>query len=135
MLKLSKEQIEQKAALVQELTNAKATLETAVETYNDTINSAFRDLEEKVTEFNNVLETADAFIEGVVDEIRDHFKSMSPATREYIEGITYNVWLKAWEEMLDSPSLRDYTNYNAPEDVMMPDNEFDDFEGLPEEPE
>lgn len=132
MKKLSKTQLAEKQRLVDKLAEAKADLDAKIQKYNQTVAEAFKEVEDEVEAYNNVLQEVRDFTQGVVSEMEDYASGRSEKWQESDAGQQHEEWKTQWEA-IDS-DLEDY-EAEEPEQLDEPSSGIEEFENLPDEAE
>lgn len=131
MKKLTKEQVLNKAALIEALANVRADLEQAVTEFNEQILARFNDdVQGELDKLNAVLQRIKTFAEEVANDIDDYVNERSEKWQEGDQGQKYEAWKDAWRDF-DA----DEVTLHPPEELEMPDcPDPDELEALPDKP-
>lgn len=126
---LTKEQQDERNTLLTQLQKAGKALSDAVETYNQTITTAWEAVEGAQQQFNAEIAKAQDFIDEVHDTFRGEFENEDEDEQEGETGQAIGAWLEEWSLQLDESDIESH------EPIETPSNDSADaFEELPVEP-
>lgn len=129
MKKLNKTHLKNRDAIYVDLQLAKSNLDDAVIAYNEKAAELYADAEDKLSEYNDVLERAREWRDEIVEEIDEYVSDRSDKWQESDAAQEIESWKSEFEGLeLDELTME------KPEDLEMP-NEIDDevLNNVPEE--
>lgn len=131
MKKLDKELIAKRDSLVKNLREAAGELETAVSEFNDALDDLKLRLQEKIDDYNMVLQEADSWRADVTGAMEEYYDERSDKWQDSPAGDAYSAWISEYQQLdLDEIDI------DMPDNVDMPDvSNADEIENLPEQPD
>lgn len=133
--KLSKDECKQRTDLMAKLSEMRNAFETAIETYNETIQEARGSVEESAQALNDALEEARSFVADIANQGESDYAEKSERWQESDKGQAAQEWWQAWQELesslepveIDFPDgitvdVEDHADLldNAPDEADMP---------------
>lgn len=130
-MRLTKQQVVQKAELVARLNAAREKLVEAIEEFNARLVEAYGDVEAVARSYNDIVEEAAALRDDVVEEGRSYFDERSETWQESERGVECSGWLDEWEGAVLDP-----VDVWMPDGIEEPDTDGADIlDRLPDAPE
>jgi DNA anti-recombination protein RmuC len=131
MKALSKKDAGRKAELVGEIQDKATELSTAVAKFNDELAKLREDLTATVTEYNEVVQTAEEFRADMLSQMQSYFDEKSERWQEGEAGQAYQQWINDWEG-----GALTQIDLELPDDISEPSDEASaELEGLADDPE
>lgn len=126
MKKLSKADVQQHGALVNNLQRAQTVVENAVETFNATMRKAWEDVVAAKDAYALTLQEAETFRAERYAEMEEYLNDRSDNWHGSDAGEQYSQWMNEWDGELEELELEE------PEEADVPSfDTIDSFEQLP----
>ena len=131
MTKLSKNDLERRTALIEQLNAAHAALTEAVDDYNETVNDAWSKVDDAQNVYNAALSEAQEWVNDISAQIDDYIGERTDKWREGEKGEAYNNWKSEYDTTLAESDL------SQPDELSLDgvENAADTLDQLPTEVE
>jgi hypothetical protein len=130
MKKFSKAQLAERDAHNAAITTAHAEMEEAIQTYNDARRLAYIHLMEKINSYNEAINSANEWLDGLHSEAESYYDEKSEKWQEGDAGSTYQSWLDVLGTELEVVEEPD-----EPEDLEVPESVADHLDNLATSPD
>lgn len=131
MKKLSKDDLKAREEVTGKLKTAFDELTEAVSRYNDIMATEWATVEEAQNNYNEAVSAAGAWCEGIVSQIDDYVSDKSEKWQEGEKAEAYENWKSAYDDVDCSES-----ELSQPDELSVEvENPAESIEGLPEEVE
>ena len=128
MKKLTKEHIQKRVALVEELSEKMGAVNTLIQKLNAEIALQWEDIESAKEAYNQTIQEANALQEEIASDIDNYVGERSEKWQEGEQASRYEDWKGQWEESFDECDL------DEPEALQELEDTFsEDLENRPEE--
>lgn len=137
MRRLTRDQIDRKAALVARLRASGNALETACAAYNARVQEEHEILQAVVDKHNETLEEAVDLAREITSDLENYHADKSEKWQESSKGEEFCEWIRSWGSVEHGGNVGVFTQFEVdePEDACAPtDSAADELESLPEEP-
>lgn len=131
MKKLSKAQLTERDEIVSQMNEAKDSVTTAVDDYNDALSPAREAVSTAVAEFNSAVEKANSFLGELASDAQNYFDERSEKWQEGDAGDQYNSWKEQFEDEVEEATFDEPAELDLPEGI---DEALDRLESLVETP-
>jgi len=129
MKSLTREQIQTKLKLAQQLAEAGEDLQETIHRFNATLHIASAEIQALQGRFNELVQEAQGFVQSIHDEQETYRDDRSDRWNESDAGQTYEVWMDAWDASLEEIDL------DLPEEIAeVPLDALEILRDLPERP-
>ena len=128
MKKLTKEHIQKRAAIVEELSEKMGAVNTLIQKLNAEIASQWEDIESAKEAYNQTIQEANALQEEIASDIDNYVGERSEKWQEGEQASRYEDWKSQWEESFDECDLEEPEGLQELEDTFS-----EDLENRPEE--
>jgi hypothetical protein len=130
MNKLPAQQLREKEAHIQALTQAREALEREIDVFNTTLAERRASVEALLEDFNDKIEEAREWLEAIHDDAQQAYDDRSERWQERERGQGYQAWLEELNTSLEPVEI------DFPEDLeLSADDTADLLEQVPEQPE
>jgi uncharacterized coiled-coil DUF342 family protein len=130
MKALGKKDAKRKAELVGEIQDKAGELSTAVAKFNEELAKLREDLTATITEYNEVVQTAEEFRADMLSQMQSYFDEKSERWQEGEAGQAYQQWINDWEG-----GALTQVDLEMPDDISEPSDEASaELEGLADDP-
>ena len=101
MNKLSKKEMSQQDDHVLALEEARDTLKTAIDAYNENVAKEWKVLETAIESYNEVVQSAEEFREDIHSVQEEFFGNKAERWQEGEKGESYSQWMETWDVALE----------------------------------
>lgn len=130
MRKLSREQLATRNQIAQSLDNTAGEIRSIIAKTNAALEAAREQIDALTNRFNELVQEANDFIEGVHDAQQSYANDRSEAWKESDAGQNYDSWMDEWSAHFDELEEMDFPDEIEEPDFIHPD----DLRDLPEAP-